>query len=269
MKLAVFYYHLLDAARQTGLPFEEVAARATAAGISAVELNLSHLEADPALPEKLAACGLGVSSLVADYQFDRDAAGARLDAHVDWAARCGAGRAMIVPGFFGTPEENDPAVFDRAPLARATRAAFARAVERGAQKGVTVTIEDYDHDRSPVRSTAHMAWFLDRVPGLMVTLDTGNFVHADEDVCAGLALFRDKIRHVHCKDRGADPQTARGTRCAGLAPVAVGDGYLPIAPVVSSLLSSGYDGFFTIEHFGAPDHLAYMTRSAAFLQSLQ
>ena len=48
-----------------------------------------------------------------------------------------------------------------------------------------------------------------------------------------------------------------------------GGGCIPMKELVTSLLKSGYDDTFVIEHFGAQDQLAYMKQSAEWLQNLR
>ena len=54
----------------------------------------------------------------------------------------------------------------------------------------------------------------------------------------------------------------------GIKPVPVGDGYMPIAKLVQKLKDQGYQGYLAIEHFGAPDQLGYMLKSAEYLRDL-
>lgn len=61
--------------------------------------------------------------------------------------------------------------------------------------------------------------------------------------------------HVHCKDRGTQS-------------VAVGDGYLPMAESLTDILQSGYQGYFAIEHFDAPEQENCIRRSAAKIQEI-
>ena len=51
-----------------------------------------------------------------------------------------------------------------------------------------------------------------------------------------------------------------------LLPVAAGDGYIPVGALVERLLQNGYDGYFAIEHFDAPNQRESILRSAAFLR---
>jgi L-ribulose-5-phosphate 3-epimerase len=44
-------------------------------------------------------------------------------------------------------------------------------------------------------------WFMENVPGLGLTFDTGNFVLRECDVLEAYGLLSEYIVHVHCKDR--------------------------------------------------------------------
>lgn len=69
-----------------------------------------------------------------------------------------------------------------------------------------------------------------------------------------LRKFRNRIRHVHLKDRKMKHN--------GESP-ALGTGIMPLNDVVAELLKTGYDGWFTVEHFGAKDMMGYATTSIA------
>ena len=73
----------------------------------------------------------------------------------------------------------------------------------------------------------------------------------------------DDGHEVECKVKGNF--RLRGIRST--SPVAVGDGYLPIAAIVGRLLRQGYDGYFTIEHFGVADYRQAIASSADFLRA--
>lgn len=61
--------------------------------------------------------------------------------------------------------------------------------------------------------------------------------------------------HVHCKDRGTQS-------------VAAGDGYLPMAEILTDILQSGYQGYFAIEHFDTPEQENCIRRSAVKIQEI-
>ena len=273
MKLAIFHHHLLAAAKERGTTPAEEYRHAREAGISAIDINLDDLTAAPGLPAELAACGLRIASVHAYYRFAEQEEGARIALHMQTAAACGAERVMLVPDFFAAgeiPEEsrkNPDACadfFDKSPRAAAIIAGMREAVRVGAEHGITVTVEDYDHRDSPTATSTQIQYFLDRVEGLAFTFDTGNFAFFDEDLMAAFDALGDKTVYLHCKDR-AEEAGWQGEHTKGLAACAVGAGYLPIRELISRLAARGYDGYLAIEHFAVADYAAATAASLRFL----
>ena len=128
----------------------------------------------------------------------------------------------------------------------------------GKEKGVTVTVEDFDDRNSPLAGMYGIRWFLKQIPELMYTLDTGNFLFYGEDIFDAWELLNDRIVHVHCKDR-----------CVGThASVQTGTGYIPFGRIVYKLSKKQYDGYFAIEHFDVEGQEECMKGSAEFLRRL-
>jgi sugar phosphate isomerase/epimerase len=69
-----------------------------------------------------------------------------------------------------------------------------------------------------------------------------------------LRHFRERIHHVHLKDRKAMRDRAS---------LPIGTGIVPLKEVICTLLLSGYDGWFCVEHFGAPAMFDYARQSIA------
>lgn len=74
--------------------------------------------------------------------------------------------------------------------------------------------------------------------------DDGNFFYAGDDPMEAFAQFRDRIAHVHLKDR---------FKMADGASPALGVGIVPCRQILDQLVSTGYDGWFCIEGYGAKD----------------
>ena len=153
--------------------------------------------------------------------------------------------------------------------------------EYAMERGIMVSVEDFDSFTSPIARMNPIKWFMNQIPGLKHTLDMGNYAFSNENAQEAYELFQNQIGHVHCKDRGEEKEEDPaiweelglpfGEELAhrrGMKPVAVGDGYLPIAELVGKLKDKGYEGYLAIEHFGAPDQLEYMLKSADFLRKL-
>lgn len=326
MFISVFYDHITQARQQTGKRLSELLAACRSWGISGLEINYTQLKKGGfRLRHAIRRAGMSVSCIYEFYDFTHCEDLARAKKHVDLAARVGAGKVLIVPGFLEEREaeeltalccgrepgaEKDGAVSAQAPEERYTEkqgpetqtsetqgseaqryAAVARYMEShtatclvrdaleqlvryGRDKGVRITLEDFDGNTSPCARMLPLKWLLEQVPGLGFTLDMGNFAYSDEDVAQGYELLKEYIVHVHCKDRGqeekyqAAEREGRRRHCRGLACVPAGGGYLPIGELVTRLKAQGYDGYLAIEHFDAPDQMEYIRRSADYLKNI-
>ncbi len=266
MRLAIFWDHIRRAAEQRGVERPEMLRQVRALGYSMAELDLADLRADPGIADQLRAAGMGISSIYGFFDFGRDGDGSAARELVDAAVRLGAERIMLIPGFYSRADEAIRQR-ERANMVRAT----IQACDMAAEKGLTVTIEDFDGADSPIRDSAGMLWFLDRVPALRATYDSGNFRFCGEDELAAFDALGAHIAHVHLKDRalftmgGERPKVAMdGT---ALYPSAVGGGIVPMQAVFERLKRIGYDGVLTVEHFDSADHLETMEASAAFVKA--
>lgn len=281
MIISVFYDHILQAADQTGKPLCELLTGVRQAGIGAVEINLTYLLEHKETTELLKQADLGVSCIYEFYEMDRCDESNKIRNHIETAVEVGANRILVVPGFLSEQEsevmQSHMHSYDRvaAYLVKNEKVlhmakGLAYAAKLGKKAGVTVTVEDFDDIKSPLSGMNGIMWFLNRVPELRYTLDMGNFVYNDEDVLDAWEILKNKISHVHCKDRGVEEDKSSGNEKSsinrGLLSVAAGYGYLPIATLINRLKESGYDGYLAIEHFDAPDQEVCMRRSAEFLR---
>lgn len=294
IRLSVFYEHLREAQEQTGKSLRELLLEARIAGIEGVEMEFSTLFEHPELNQEIKNADMEISSLYQFFDFgNRYAAGMHTGRKmIDVAKKMGIARVMIIPGFLEEEQSRqlnrvsasyeDTAEFmEKLPEILAMRDALAELVEYAKERGIMVSMEDFDSFTSPIARMNPMKWFLAQVPGLKHTLDMGNYAFSNESAEEAYELFRDRIGHVHCKDRGEEkeedpaiweelglPFGEELVHRKGMKPVPVGAGYLPIAELVGKLRDSGYEGYLAIEHFGAPDQLGFMLKSAAFLRGL-
>jgi inosose dehydratase len=90
-------------------------------------------------------------------------------------------------------------------------------------------------------------------PGTVgVNLDTGNAWLGGADPLEYVAVFGDRIRHVHWKDMPASWLPKRGTMYGcGMATIPLGDGVVGIERIVAELKRIGFDGPTTLEIAGA------------------
>ena len=266
MKISVFYDHILNASRQTGKPLEEVIGEASLAGIQAVELDLHNFTDTTDHLRLLREDGIKVACVNAHYSMDKSFDTAQAEAHIDSAILAGTGIILVVPGYLSEEEgaalgkvihdkANTYAFLEACPAAVRIREGLEKIVEMASDKGVTVTLEDFDNTSSPLSGLNSMLWYLEKIPGLMCTFDTGNFVTHGDDLFEAWETLKDRVVHVHCKDRG------NGV-------VSFGGGQLPCAQILQKMKADGYEGYGAIEHYGATDHLSLILRSTAFMKGL-
>ena len=269
MKLSVFFDHILQAQEQTGKSVEELLAGVRAAGIGAVEINLSYLCEHPEVWDALKAATLGVSCIYEFYDMGHYDETEKAKKHVNTAVSVGAKRILVVPGFLSGEaslqmqkampvKENIVDFFESNDEIKRMAEGLSFAAKYGAEKGVIVTVEDFDGLDSPLAGMYGIQWFLQQVPGLRYTLDTGNFLFYGENVLDAFELLKERIAHVHCKDR--QPETN--------ASVQTGTGYIPFAEVLEKLKKQDYDGFLAIEHFDVAGQEECIRGSAEFLRGV-
>lgn len=288
IRLSVFFDHILQAEEQTGKHIPELLAEVKKAGISAVEINCTYLLEHPATLEMLETAGLQVSCIYEFYALERGRETEKARRHIEIARKTKAGKILIVPGFFSVEtEEFVNCVPDREKVRdylshseKAQRMAdgLREIVEMAGSRNIadtpiTVVIEDFDDRNSPIACVSGMQWFAEQVPGLCFTFDTGNFIIHGEDIFAAWEELKDKVVHVHCKDRKISSDKPLQTQKNATPdikecylPAAVGEGCIPIKELVYKMKEYGYRGYLAIEHFDAADQEAYMQKSVANLQ---
>lgn len=279
MKISVFYDHILQAAEQACVPLPVLLQEVKEAGIDAMEMRLLALLEKEDTVTLLQEAGLRISCLYEFYEMEKGSVSPMEERHVLAAAQVQADKILVVPGFLEKREAKQcracagsyaqtAAYMEQNESIRHMAEGLLRMTALGRKNGVAVTVEDFDDMASPLNGMYGIRWFLEQVPDLGFTLDMGNFAHAGEDVLVAAALLWERILHVHCKDRGEESRIALqgGANNRGLLPVAAGDGYIPVGALVERLLQNGYDGYFAIEHFDAPNQRESILRSAAFLR---
>ncbi len=255
MKAGTFFHHITLAAKERGETVEDTIRWAVGLGYEAAELDADDLD-DTELLEKN---GMKVSSIYRNYHWQDEIDTESMEDHVRMAVRLGASRIMAIPGFYsGVDQEREK---ELAGMHEGMR----KLAELAAENNLTLTIEDYDNALSPISTMEGMSSFLDAVPDLKVTLDTGNFIFSAEDILAAERMFHAKITHVHLKDR-LWSRTGAGDilECTDgrvMYPCAVGDGDIPIREVLQRLLDAGYDGYAVAEFFGSRSYAENMEKS--------
>jgi sugar phosphate isomerase/epimerase len=118
------------------------------------------------------------------------------------------------------------------------------------QYGIIINVEPHGYYTTKPEFMAEILSFCDS-PFLRMNMDTGNTFIAGQDPVAFLQQFRDRISHVHVKDVSASLAAASRGELTGIAvsQCAIGDGdnASNIRKCLDALISTGYDGVFSIE----------------------
>lgn len=280
MKISVFYDHILQAMEQTGRTRLDLFKEVKTEGIDALEISATHLKKDyRQLMADLRESRLTISCIYETYDLGKRSLWLAAKKQVDLAKKVGASSILIIPGFLSDEEaavlnsksssyEETTICMNASDKVQNMKVALIKLVSYASSKGVSVTLEDYDGKTAPFSRTYQLKWFVQNVPGLKITLDLGNFAFCDEDVKQAYIHLSKYIVHVHCKDRAEESETNGKSYNRGLKPAPCGQGYIPIRDLLSRLLADGYNGYLAIEHFDAPDQMAFMRASAAYLKDI-
>jgi len=263
-RINIFLEHLFELCSQEGITLEQALIAAADIGYTGLECDLRRLT-DRSTAGLFSRCGLAVASVYAWYDFLNDTPGQALDkmrGHIATAELFGAKKIMAIPGFFGEGGSSDEE-YDIFAQRLSTLCGLA------AEHGMTVTVEDFDDVNSPCFNTKGLLRLLENAQGLRLTFDTGNFAYANENAADAYDRLKGYISHVHLKDRSRDISRANADGSNGKADIAgemmypceVGAGYVGAEEIVKRLISGGYGGDFSVEHFGAVNQYEYMKRS--------
>ena len=263
MKMSVFFDHILQAQEQTGKALEELLKGVRTSGVEAVEIRLEYMQNNKDIVYKLKQADLAVSCIYEFYDMGCHDERKKAQMHIAAAVQVGAKRVLVVPGFLHGFESKQMQYKMRNPRAieaflqgnkkiRCMVEGLSYIAKLGAKEGVVVTVEDFDDPNSPLSGMYGIRWFLEQIPELQYTLDTGNYLFYEEKVLEAWELLKDRVVHVHCKDR-LESDNASTT---------VGTGYIPFEEIWKRLKAQEYEGYLAIEHFDVADQEECMRHSA-------
>lgn len=263
-RLNIFLEHIYEACGQRNIPVGEMLREAHNMGYTGLECDINRLSDRAQMKELFDDCEMNAASVYAFFDFPHDEPGVSLEKMLtllETAAYFGAEKVLAVPGFYQPGDDIDKAY-------RRSSGQLEIMCRRAAEYGIAVTVEDFDDANSPCCGTEGLLRLLKGTEGLRFTFDTGNFAYANEDTEQSYELLKPYISHVHLKDRSYDSARAAGENAkADLAgrfmyPCEAGEGCCNIERLVKRLITDGYRGDFSVEHFGAADQYEYMRKSA-------
>ena len=247
-RISIFFDHVGDIARQEKISIKEAAQRIRQLGYEGIDVRVNMSEQQLNMLDSL---GFQHACAIADINFVKGEQPEAVRHALDFMHKYNYTRLLIIPGLL--PENTSPELMEDV-CARVT--AF---VKEANKEGIDVLVEDYDNPRSPCFNTPTLDHMFAALPQLNHVFDTGNYLFCGEEVMTTLRHFRERIHHVHLKDRKA---------MRDYASLPIGTGIVPLKEVMCELLRSGYDGWFTVEHFGASPMLEYATKSIANVKAV-
>ena len=253
--ISTFALHVYEVMEKRGMTMQQAVAEFKAAGVSGFDGEYT----DPKL-EELAAAGLKPAMIYGFMSFrDPTKDEAEQNKYLARAKSLGAKYMMIVPDMMnGIKDDPSDPVYEREFVK--TIAGLRRLVAKCKAAGICPLVEDFGYRTNPGSHFCNLKRYFAEIPDLSFALDTGNVMFSDRgtDILEEFECFHDKIRHVHVKDH------PKGGPQAFAMP---GEGVVPNEKMLRQLFSEGYDGWVTLELFGAPDMMEAVRKTCAFINS--
>lgn len=257
MHIAAFLENILQGARAQDIPLRDALKMMQDAGMEKIYVGTMSINGFMGMPglgegvfDTFEELGIGVEGLHGFFDFGHHPEDESYRDFIDLAARHGAPNVLIVPGMI--PEED---AHRRDEMLANMKSVLIKAVAYGREKGVIVSMEDFDGLTAPFCTIDGLDWFMQEVEGLQCSFDTGNFVMYREDELEAFERFRSKICTMHLKDRGTT-RIYEGDSAVTLAdgsqlyPIPVGYGIIRVREIIDGLKAQGYDGGLIAEIFG-------------------
>ncbi|MBQ6914633.1 MAG: sugar phosphate isomerase/epimerase [Kiritimatiellae bacterium] len=253
--ISTFAIHVYEVMEKKGMTMQQAVDAFKAVGVSGFDGEYT----DPRLDE-LAAAGLKPAMIYGVMSF-RDPSKDEIEQnkYLGRAKKLGAKYMMIVPDHMkGIKDDPSDPVYEREFLK--TMDGLKRLVAKCKAAGICPLVEDFGYRTNPGSHFCNLKRYFAEIPDLYFALDTGNVMYSDRgtDILEEFEYFHDKIRHVHVKDHPKG-----GPQDYALP----GEGVVPNEKMLRQLFSEGYDGWVTLELFGAPDMLDAVTKTCAFINS--
>lgn len=248
MGIAVFYENIAEGVQYCQGDMAGTLKKLKTMGMDRIYLSDQSFYQDQDLLEPLLKeLDLGVEGMFTFADFAHDPHSQDYKKFIDLAKSLGAGNVLIIPGVIPTEETGDSQ-----RLTQNMICGMGKAARYGKEQGVKVSMEDFDGLAAPFCSIRGLKQFMDAIPELFCSFDTGNFIMYHENELEALELFKDRICTVHMKDRSRTPVYAgdRPKICGDGAkeyPCPVGYGTIAMEEIIRRLKSRGYEGGYIVE----------------------
>lgn len=262
MKLSVFYDHIVDVHKQNNIPICEAAKIVHDMGINYVDINsVNLLEHYDETMNILKNSSMEISCICHFCNFESDTNMTQARRVLDIAAENGVTKVLVIPGNISCEKKREYEI-------RQMIYCLQLLSEYGLSKNITVCLEDFDGEASPLSGRV-LVRFLQECALVQCAFDTGNFLFWEENVFQYFELLKDRIVHVHLKNRscigtsGETPMISIYGNKYYSSPVGVG--VIQMEDIITRLRMIKYDGIYAIEHYGSQNQLEYIKKSVEWL----
>ncbi len=255
MKVAAFYENIAEGAKYEQISTKEAVLKLISDGLDLLYISSRTLDINrKEVEEILSETGIGVEGVYGFFDLGHNPQDRSYEKMILDAVHLRANNVLIVPGMI---EDGDEGGAVTANMIEGMK----KAVEFGAQYGIAVSMEDFDGLKAPYCTIEGLAEFMDSVPGLLCSFDTGNFIMYGQDEMSAFQLFRDKLCTIHLKDRkkAAEYSDENYKVCHDgskryAAPA--GAGYIKIKEILEKLIHQGFGGNGIVELYDySPSHM--------------
>jgi len=264
MKIGIFFDHLRVASDQTGLPLDKVVQEAAELGIDYVHINGEFwMNNEQRVDEMLAKAGLRVGAADGFFGLTQGKEMDKAEELIRFMSRKGVEQLLLIPGFVHEAQSRQSAM-DEAAKHMKHLVYLARSMH------VQCSLEDFDNTSAPFGMWQELKWYMEQIPELRISFDTGNFAYFAQDAMEAYEQLAPYVCLVHLKDRKYEGRPGEKELAAvngvKLFPSAVGSGEMPMGELIARLKADGFDGCMTIEHFDSADMMADMRQSIHWLK---
>ena len=265
-KYSTFFFHVIDLAREKNIDVYEAAAIVKALGYEGLDCLYSYTKENfHFVKEILHKYSFAVSAIPCYFEFEKGIREDFIDEVLETSAALDCKTILAIPGEF-VPDD-----INREKYLSLMCEGLNLLCKKAEAYKITISLGPYDFINSPCATPEGLAYFFEKCPDLYFNMDTGNFMYVDVDTLESTKLFRDKIRHVHLKDRSLiknyeDEPTKLSVKGNKLYPSPVGAGVMPMKELVSLAKEEGYEGYYTAEN-SCPIHIEeFLTKSIKWMK---
>ena len=167
MQISVFYHHILQAQLKSGRPLMEMLRRVRSWGVEGVYPDLHTLLADfSGTMAQLKDADLVVSGICETFHWEQAFSADDAKKLIDTAVLCGTSNVFVVPGFLPKNDadilrdlndaEEISAFMEENEAVQAMKQALQYTVAYADERGVAVSLEDYDGWTAPYSKLAEL-----------------------------------------------------------------------------------------------------------------